>query len=792
MRQGAEALEARQFEVARGAFEQALALAPESGPAHYGIAKAFFGVGKTRAGIEALRGAARLDAKSSEPKVQLAQMLLVAGSLEEALVEAQGAVEIEPARADTYLIQGQVLAKLGRMPEALQAFQQAVEREPDSYRAVLSLAVAHNNARQFEEAEAAFRRAVEIEPGFSAEAALARFLAQDQTRDEETEAALQRVIELAASPREVRLAHETLVGLYVQRERYDDARALLKAATEQHAANVELGYLLAQVEASAGNVGGAVSLLQQLAKENPTDTRPQLLLSSMMGKSGDRESAIVAARRAVEIDPGQPPARLRLAELLIDSGFSNAATGHVAEGRGLAESVLEDVPDHPGALMLLSKVALSEDRIDAAVTNLRAAVASAPNFARAHYRLGAALVIQGKKQAGRQALLRALEIEPDQLDARRLLVRVHAMLGSHEEAVEQARVVLSQASGEETIRVLAAENLVVLGRLEEAASLLKAIPASERSALMLHQLGRVLLQSGELEEARLAFGAALERDPFHHDTLRDMVPLDVQAGLFDVSVKRIEEAASGKPGDSDLRLLVGVVAVIDGRPQEAERSFKQALKLAPRNTQAYEHLARFYAMRGRLTEAVRSYEVAVAARPEDAHLHHFLGVLYQYGGNLNRAAKSYDKAVGLAPDLAESKNNLAYILAETGTDLDRALELAQDAVAQLGEVANVADTLGWVLVKRGQSNEAIEVLNRAEASALETKDVNSVGTIRQHLATAYMAQGMKTDATKLVESALSELDAAAALRKKQGNTASNEPGWATAMREMKRQLENEG
>ena len=113
-------------------------------------------------------------------------------------------------------------------------------------------------------------------------------------------------------------------------------------------------------------------------------------------------------------------------------------------------------------------------------------------------------------------------------------------------------------------------------------------------------------------------------------------------------------------------------------------------------------------------------------------------------------------------------------------------------MAQLGEVANVADTLGWVLVKRGQSDEAIEVLNRAEASALETKDVNSVGTIRQHLATAYMAQGMKTDATKLVESAISELDAAAALRKKQGNTESNEPGWATAMREMKRQLENEG
>ena len=61
--------------------------------------------------------------------------------------------------------------------------------------------------------------------------------------------------------------------------------------------------------------------------------------------------------------------------------------------------------------------------------------------------------------------------------------------------------------------------------------------------------------------------------------------------------------------------------------------------------------------------------------PEDPQLHHFLGVLYELSGDQERAVERYEEAIRFGPDLGEAKNNLAYIYAESGTKLDRALDL---------------------------------------------------------------------------------------------------------------------
>ena len=68
------------------------------------------------------------------------------------------------------------------------------------------------------------------------------------------------------------------------------------------------------------------------------------------------------------------------------------------------------------------------------------------------------------------------------------------------------------------------------------------------------------------------------------------------------------------------------------------------------------------------------------------------------------------------------QNSVAMTLADRGEELDRALDYAQKALAAIPEGddfkemrANVRDTLGWVLVKRGDTAKAIEELNAAVA-----------------------------------------------------------------------------
>ena len=125
----------------------------------------------------------------------------------------------------------------------------------------------------------------------------------------------------------------------------------------------------------------------------------------------------------------------------------------------------------------------------------------------------------------------------------------------------------------------------------------------------------------------------------------------------------------------------------------------------------------------------------------------------------------YDSSLG------EAKNNLAYLMAEEGEDLDRALKLAQEAKAAMPDMPNAADTLGWVLYKRGVASAAIGYLR--EAVQMSDPDDPSRGEINSHLAQAYEATGDTAKAIVALEDALALFD-----RLKQEGKLQAEPGWA--------------
>ena len=185
---------------------------------------------------------------------------------------------------------------------------------------------------------------------------------------------------------------------------------------------------------------------------------------------------------------------------------------------------------------------------------------------------------------------------------------------------------------------------------------------------------------------------------------------------------------------------------MDKRPEDAEASFRKAIELDPNGAAGYENLAQLFSQTGRLDEAVATYEKSIEARPDDPKLHQFLALLYQLGGDETKAIERYEAAIERYDPaatsnryLASAKNNVAYIYAESGLELNKALDYAQDAKAALPDSPVISDTLGWVLYKRGISSAAISYLKEAEANSGE--DVDLAGTVRHHLAQAYEAEG---------------------------------------------------
>jgi tetratricopeptide (TPR) repeat protein len=362
-----------------------------------------------------------------------------------------------------------------------------------------------------------------------------------------------------------------------------------------------------------------------------------------------------------------------------------------------------------------------------------------------------------------------------------VLAQVHAGLRENEYAVEEGRRYLRERPDDVQLRILVAQSLIRMGKSDEAERELATIPDEGRNAEVNYAYGRIRLGKGDLAASREYLMLALQELPTNHDILNTLYVLDRKEDRVAESIERVKVAIDADPENARLHILQGNIALTQGRGEDAEADFKKAIDLMPDDLKAYEHLARFYASTGRLQEAIETYEAAVAVRPEAAQLYHLLGVLYELGGQKEKAITNYEAAIRRAPNLGEAKNNLAYLFADSGKNLDRALDLAQEAKALLPDSANAADTLGWVLYQRGVPAAAISYLKEAEAGS--DAGSPSLGVVRYHLALAYESNGDSQDAVETLQRALTELDAQLEEVRKRGG-AVEEPTWAGEARSM--------
>ena len=85
-------------------------------------------------------------------------------------------------------------------------------------------------------------------------------------------------------------------------------------------------------------------------------------------------------------------------------------------------------------------------------------------------------------------------------------------------------------------------------------------------------------------------------------------------------------------------------------------------------------------------------------------------MLYDRTGRSEQARKEYEIVIQLQPENATALNNLAYLEAEEGVDLDQALAHAQRAQQKFPGDLDVQDTLALVYIRKNLTNEGIRML----------------------------------------------------------------------------------
>jgi tetratricopeptide (TPR) repeat protein len=125
-----------------------------------------------------------------------------------------------------------------------------------------------------------------------------------------------------------------------------------------------------------------------------------------------------------------------------------------------------------------------------------------------------------------------------------------------------------------------------------------------------------------------------------------------------------------------------------------------------------------------------------------------IGLIHQMQNRTKEARTVFERVLAVDPKAPIAANNLAWIYAENGGNMDVALQLAQTALAAAPDSAETADTLGWIYLKKELYSLAIKALDRA--IELDAKNP----TFQYHLGLAYARSGDIQRARARLEAAL--------------------------------------
>ena len=701
---GNQQLERKAYPEAIIEYRRAIQADPRLGHARLQLATAYAATGD---GVNALREyvrAADLLPEDRDAQQKAGTFMLLAGQYQDAQGLAQRMLQRNPNDLTGHILLANALAGLKDTDGAVASFEKALALDPgraNTYSELGSIQMASGNR---EAAEKAFRKALELDPNSAnAHVAFANFL---WATGDMPQAEKEMRTALAIDPKHL-VTHRAMAMFLMLSRRPAEAEPHIKAVADA-APGAEPKYYLAEYYLRMDRVEDAREILTALVQKD----------DSFVGAS------------------------VRLARI-------EALSQKNAEAHRLLDAALAREPKNIEALVTRGRLFLAENNTANALTALQSAVAANPRSVEAQIVLGDIYSARGQLKEATTAYNDALKVDAGNLDGRMGLARVQINSGNAAEAVPLMLKVVEDRPSNGEARLLLLHGLIAVGDYPQAARQLDVLLKSNpNSAAVLNAAGTLATARQDAEAARVAYSRALEIEPRSYQALAGLLNAEMQGKQFGRARSLIEKRLSEMPNDPSTLLMAAQTYGALGDAFEMERALKKTVEADPASLQAYTMLGKMYYQQGRLDLARRELEKYVATAPMSVPGNTMLGTIIELQGRKDEAKARYGKALQIDPRAAVAANNLAWINANSGGNLDMALQLAQTAKSQLPARHEIDDTLGWIYYKKGLSSMAIESLSVSTQKQPDNPSYN------YHLALAHHQNGNKDEAKKLLEKAL--------------------------------------
>jgi protein O-mannosyl-transferase len=199
-----------------------------------------------------------------------------------------------------------------------------------------------------------------------------------------------------------------------------------------------------------------------------------------------------------------------------------------------------------------------------------------------------------------------------------------------------------------------------LGHWQDSETLFRhAVEVTENNYVAYDNLGTVLGQKGQLDEAIRQFREAVRLKPDHANARCNLGIALEKTGQTDEAIHQLQEAIRLKPDHANAHCNLGSALEKKGQMDEAMRQFQEAIRLQPDHADAHNNLGVNLGKRGQLDAAIDQLRESIRLRPNHAEAHNNLGTAFLQQGRTDEAIAQYREALRLKLDYTDAQNNLA-------------------------------------------------------------------------------------------------------------------------------------
>jgi len=350
----------------------------------------------------------------------------------------------------------------------------------------------------------------------------------------------------------------------------------------------------------------------------------------------------------------------------------------------------------------------------------------------------------------------ALDRDPKQFGAKRVLARAYVMRGDAAKAIATAREIMQEDSTRGAFEL--SEVLVALDRNEEAHQELERLRSTKASHGEIdRRLALLAYNAGDFKEAQQRFTEIATKGESSDAALLYLADIAQRDGDTDAAL-----AGYRRLGDSSVALEARskAASILLTRSKRAEAMLLMDDYVSDHPDSEFEARlseARLLADHGEADSGLELLSAALEKHPKHPAIEYDRAVILERAGRIKESVEVLEKLLQERPDDPVLMNALGYTLADHNIDLPRAEGLIHKALLATPDSPAVLDSLGWVRYRQGDPKGAVPHLEHAYS-------LEHDADIAAHWGEVLWASGKHQDARRVWAAAIARAPNASLLK----------------------------